>query len=101
MPRRRMLTRVEKLDRRLAIAAKAKSGELRLPDAIKELRNALGLTQAEFGERFGLTRLQVISIEKGIANSTRETLEKIGKPFGFVLGYVPRPRMDEHEPPDT
>ena len=96
MPRKRPLTREEKLERREGIAQQAASGTLRLPDAVRDIRNALGLTQAEFGEKFGLTRMQVIALEKGKANPTQETLERIGKPFGFVVGFVPRP----HTPSD-
>ena len=92
MPRKRPLTREEKLERREDITQRAATGLLRLPDAIRDIRNSLGLTQAEFGTRFGLTRIQVIALEKGTANPTQETLERIGKPFGFVLGFVPRPR---------
>jgi len=89
MPRMRSLTRDEKLARREEIARRAASGDLRLPGAIRDLRAALGLSQAQFGDRFGLTRLQVIALEKGTANPTKETLERIGRLFGFVLGFVP------------
>ncbi|MBF0334873.1 MAG: helix-turn-helix transcriptional regulator [Alphaproteobacteria bacterium] len=100
MPRKRPLTREEKLERRDAIAHRAATGSLRLPGAIRDIRNSLGLTQAEFGERFGLTRMQVIALEKGTANPTRETLTRIAKPFGFVLGFVPRPRPSAAKPED-
>ncbi len=90
MPKRRALTRGEKLDRRDEIARRAVAGELRLPEAVRDLRVALGLTQAEFADKFGLTRMQLIDLEKGRANPTQETLARIGKPFGFVLGFVPK-----------
>lgn len=89
MPRKRPLTREEKLARRAEVSRKAFRGELRFPGAIREIRDSLGLTQAEFAERFGLTRLQVIALEKGRANPTLETLEKIGRLFGFGVGFVP------------
>lgn len=98
MPRRIPLTREEKLARREALAARAAAGDLHLPDAIRQMRDALDMTQAAFGEKFGLTRIQVLNLEKGSANPTRETLERIGRPFGFVLGFVPRPRQDEDGP---
>jgi transcriptional regulator with XRE-family HTH domain len=90
MPRKRPLTREEKLARREEIARRAAAGDLRLPDAIRDIRQALGLTQAQFAERFGLTRIQLIDLEKGRANPTHETLTRIAKPFGFVVGFVPR-----------
>lgn len=69
---------------------KAASGELRLPEAVREIRNSLGMTQAVFAEKFGLNRIQVIALEKGRANPTLETLEKIGRVFGFTVGFVLR-----------
>ena len=90
MPRKRLLSREEKIARRAEVARKAFRGELRFPEAIREIRHALGLTQDEFAERFGLTRARMIELEKGRANPTLETLDKIGKPFGFVVGFVPR-----------
>lgn len=48
------------------------------------------MTQAVFAEKFGLNRIQVIALEKGRANPTLETLEKIGRVFGFTVGFVLR-----------
>jgi DNA-binding XRE family transcriptional regulator len=90
MPKKRPLTRDEKFDRREEIALRAANGTLTLPEAIRDIRNALGLTQADFADKFGLTRIQLIELEKGRANPTQETLARIGKPFGFVLGFVPK-----------
>lgn len=72
-------------------------GELRFPGAIREIRLSLGLTQADFAQKFGLTRIQVISPESGKANPTLETLQKIARPFGFQVGFVPR--EDATRPP--
>ncbi len=90
MPKSLPLSREEKLERREKIAIKARSGQLRFPHAVKEIRQSLGLTQQEFGDRFGLARIHVIALEKGKSNPTLETLEKIGKPFGFAVGFVPK-----------
>lgn len=90
MPRKTPLSSEEKRARRSAVSMKAFRGELRFPGAIREIRDSLGLTQAEFAKRFGLTRLQLIDLEKGRANPTVETLDKIGKVFGFSVGFVPR-----------
>lgn len=92
MPKMIPLTQKEKLERREDVARRAASGTLCLPGAIRDIRKSLGLTQVEFGKKFGLTRLQVIALEKGTANPTQETLERISRPFGFVIGFVPRPR---------
>lgn len=89
MPRWRKPTKEEIRDRRAAVAAKARAGELRLPHAVAEMRHALGLSQPEFAKLFKLTTRQVAEIERGAANPTSETLQKIGRAFGFQIGFVP------------
>lgn len=91
MPKKRPLTREETLARRREIALRAARGELRLPEAIRDVREAEGLTQAEFAERCGLTRLQLLDLEKGRGNPKLETLQRICRPFGLEIGLVPEP----------
>lgn len=103
MPKWRKPTREEIHARRSVIAAKAKAGTLRLPEAVAEMRHALGLTQAEFAKYFKLTTRQVADIERGVANPTAETLGKIGRAFGFQIGFVPvapstPPELEPEEP---
>ncbi|WP_316396995.1 helix-turn-helix transcriptional regulator [Bradyrhizobium sp. 33ap4] len=90
MPRIRKPTREEIWDRRTAINEKARSAQLRLPEGIAEMRHALGLSQAEFAKVFSLTTRQVSEMERGGANPTVATLERIGRVFGFQIGFVPR-----------
>jgi len=92
------VTDEELTTRRFALEARARRGELRLPGAIREMRDALGLTQAAFAERFGLTRMQLIDLEKGRRNPKAETLERICGPFGLTLGFVPGPDGAERDP---
>lgn len=54
-----------------------------------EMRHALGLSQPEFAKLFKLTTRQVADIERGATNPTAETLLKIGRAFGFQMGFVP------------
>ena len=91
MPKKRPLTREESLARHREIALRAGRGELRLPDAIRAIREAEGLTQAAFAERVGLTRMQLLDLEKGRGNPKLETLQRICGPFGLEIGFVPRP----------
>lgn len=91
MPRWRKPTKEEIRDRRAAVSAKARAGELRLPHAVAEMRHALGLSQPEFAKLFKLTTRQIAEIERGVANPTSETLQKIGRAFGFQIGFVPIP----------
>lgn len=48
------------------------------------------MTQQEFAKTLALTRRQVAEIEAGTANPTLETLERIGRLFGFSIGFVPK-----------
>jgi putative transcriptional regulator len=89
MPRIRRPSREEIRERRAAIAARARAGQLRLPEAIRDIRHALGLSQEEFAKLFKLTLRQVKEMESGQANPTAETLNRVGKAFGFKLGFVP------------
>ena len=88
MSRYRTPTKNEIRQRRAAIADKARSGALRLPDAILEMRHALGLSQTDFAKLFKLTTRQIAELERGESNPTAETLDKIGRAFGFQVGFV-------------
>jgi len=90
MARWKKPTKEEVLENRRALAARARTGDLRLPDAVAEIRKGIGMTQEEFAKMLSLTRRQVAEIETGTANPTVETLEKIGRLFGFRVGFVPK-----------
>lgn len=46
------------------------------------------MAQQEFAKALSLTRRQIAEIEAGAANPTLETLDKIGRVFGFSVGFV-------------
>jgi len=92
MPRFRKPTSEEIRQRRARLADRARAGDLRLPGAIRDMRTALGLSQDVFARMLKLTRRQLAEIERGKANPTAETLERIGRVFGFTLGFVPAER---------
>ncbi|SDH14243.1 helix-turn-helix transcriptional regulator [Pelagibacterium luteolum] len=96
MPRWKMPTKEETRTLRRELATRARSGTLRFPDAVGEIRKSLGMTQEQFGTMLGMSRRQVAEIESGRANPTLETLLKIGKLFGFTVGYIPEEAADEH-----
>ncbi|MCK1441900.1 helix-turn-helix transcriptional regulator [Bradyrhizobium sp. 48] len=98
MPKKRKPTREEIWDRRAAINEKARNAELRLPEAIAEIRHALGLSQVEFAKTFSLTTRQVSQLEQGEANPTAATLDRIARVFGFQLGFVPRASSTQSKP---
>lgn len=63
---------------------------------IKKMRRSLGLSQLEFGEKIGCTQTNVSFIEKGLRNTSAETLAKLIGAFGqeFVQ------RFDEPDFPE-
>jgi putative transcriptional regulator len=99
MPRFRRPTKEEIRERRREIATRAREGRLRFPDDVHDIRMALGKTQDEFAALLGLTRRQVAEIESGQANPTYETIMKIGRLFGFRLGFVTPLLESEDKPP--
>ena len=92
MPALKKLSRDEIRRRREELHQKVEAGKLRLPEGIRQMRHALGMTQVEFAKNFGLTRVQLVNLENGKANPTMETLTKVGRPFGFSVGFVLTPR---------
>lgn len=90
MPKMKQLTREEIRMLRQRLRERAATAELRLPDAILDIRKSLGMTQEKFAELAGVTKRQIAEIETGKGNPTVETLHKIGRLFGFTLGFVPK-----------
>ncbi len=95
MARWKKPTKEEIFEHRQLLAERARHGALRLPEAVVEIRKSFGMTQEEFAKILGFTRRQVAEIEKGKANPTLETLERIGRLFGFSVGFVPRTPHDD------
>ncbi|MCJ7993433.1 helix-turn-helix transcriptional regulator [Rhizobium cremeum] len=90
MARWKKPTKEEILENRRTLAERARTGDLRLPGAVAEIRKGFGMTQVEFAKTLGLSRRQVSEIEAGMANPTLETIERIGRLFGFTAGFVPK-----------
>ncbi|WP_018901449.1 helix-turn-helix transcriptional regulator [Rhizobium sp. 2MFCol3.1] len=89
MARWKKPTKDEILDHRRTLAERARTGNLRVPQAVADIRKGFGMTREEFARALSLRR-QVAEIEAGTANPTLETLEKIGRLFGFGLGFIPK-----------
>lgn len=96
--RRTRRSKDEVLAARRAVQQKAAEGRLVFPAAIRDIREALDLTQEEFARAFGMTRQQVVALESGKANPTVETLSRIMRPFRLTLGVVPIPEETDAEP---
>lgn len=64
-------------------------GERRLTNLIRILRFHAGeMTQAELGEKIGVTRQTVAAIEQGKYSPTLETAFRIADVFGVALDEV-------------
>lgn len=53
-----------------------------MKERIKQLRQALDLTQEDFGKRVGLGKAAVSKIEKGLNGTTEQTLRSICREYG-------------------
>lgn len=66
--------------------------ELSLGEAVRRMRKISGMSQKAYAERIvGIAPRILAEIERNEGNPTVETLNKIGRPFGYVVGFVPRP----------
>ena len=78
--------------RRAALRQKLRDGSISLGDSVREMRRLTGLTQKDYAERVAKVFPRVLmDIERGQANPTLETLERIAKPWGWKIGFVPPP----------
>ena len=67
--------------------------ELSLGEAVRRMRKISGMSQKGYAERIiGIAPRILGEIERDAGNPTVETLNKIGRPFGYTVGFVPRER---------
>lgn len=67
------------------------AGAVGLAEAVRRMRQITGLTQPEFAKRVaGISPAALAQIERGKGNPTVATLTKIGRVFGFDVGFVRR-----------
>jgi DNA-binding XRE family transcriptional regulator len=57
-----------------------------------ELRRAHNMTQQELADATGIQQADISRIERGAANPTAATLDRLGAPFGMHVGWV----SDDH-----
>ena len=68
-----------------------KRGELTIGQATRQMRKITGKSQKDYARTIvGISPRVLAEIERDIANPTIKTLNKIGRPFGFVAGFVRR-----------
>lgn len=86
---KKTMTKDEILKQKHRTLDRAALAELRLPNAVYELRRSINVSQDKFASILGMTRQHIADIESGRANPTMETLNKIGKVFGLQVGFIP------------
>ena len=73
------------IERRAALYAAVDRGELGFPEALRELRRAVGKTQAEYAKLVGLSSRILKEIEQGRGNPTLKSIRKALKPFSLDI----------------
>ncbi|TQV70802.1 helix-turn-helix transcriptional regulator [Exilibacterium tricleocarpae] len=67
------------------------AGELSLGEAIRRMRKIVGMNQTDYANKVANVAPRILmDIERGRGNPTVETLNKIGRPFGYKVGFVPK-----------
>jgi len=76
--------------KRAALRSALREGRLSIGQTVREMRRLTGLTQKQYAERVAKVFPRVLmEIERGTANPTLETLERLAKPWGWKVGFVP------------
>ena len=64
-------------------------GEVSIGEAVRRMRKIVGMSQKDYARRIvGISPRVLAEIERDVANPTVETLNKIGRPFGYEIGFV-------------
>ncbi|WP_207062870.1 helix-turn-helix domain-containing protein [Motiliproteus sp. SC1-56] len=67
------------------------AGELTIGQATRRMRKIVGMTQKDYATRvLNITPRILMAIENDKGNPTLDTLKKIGKPFGYDIGFIKR-----------
>ncbi|OMH33860.1 helix-turn-helix transcriptional regulator [Motiliproteus sp. MSK22-1] len=67
------------------------AGELTLGQATRQMRKIVGMTQKDYAKKvLNITPRILMAIENEKGNPTLDTLRKIGKPFGYDIGFIKR-----------
>jgi len=65
------------------------NGELTLGQAVRRMRKITGMSQKAYAQRIvGISPRIFSEIERDVGNPTIETLNKIGRPFGYTVAFV-------------
>ena len=65
------------------------SGHLTLGEAVKQMRKITGMNQKDYARNIiGISPRILAEIERDKANPTIDTLNKVGRPFGYSVGFI-------------
>jgi DNA-binding XRE family transcriptional regulator len=68
-------------------------GELSMGQAVRRMRKITGKNQKDYARNIiGISPRVLAEIERDVANPTVDTLNKIGRPFGYAVGFVRKTR---------
>ncbi len=68
-----------------------RNNELTLGQAVRRMRKITGMSQRAYAERIvGIAPRILAELELDTGNPTVETLNKIGRPFAYTVGFVPK-----------
>jgi DNA-binding XRE family transcriptional regulator len=84
----RKLSDEDKRNVRETIADRLAAGELTLGEAVKLMRLAVGMTQAQYAKMVGVDIRVLIAVEKGQGNPRLDSLEKIARPYGLAVSLI-------------
>ena len=89
----RKLSDEDKRNVRETIADRLSAGEVTLGEAVRLMRLAVGMTQANYAKMVGVDIRVLIDVERGQGNPRLDSLAKIAKPYGLAVSLVkPAPR---------
>lgn len=85
------MTQDSSTDAKRALRNAILQGDITLGQAVKQMRDITGLNQRDYAQRIvGISPRILAEVERDEGNPTVATLNKIGRPFGFEVGFVKR-----------
>ena len=62
--------------------------QLTIGQAVRKMRKITGLNQKDYAKKIiGISPRVLAEIERDVANPTVETLNKVGRPFGYHVSF--------------
>ena len=89
-----MVKNIDTATSKRALIEVINNNELTLGEAVRRMRKITGMSQKAYAEHIvGIAPRILAEIERDSGNPTVETLNKIGRPFGYTVGFVPKAKQ--------